>query len=111
MAVRKRRPLLRAAAELANAANGVRPLGREGYITIPAFAFGWPTSEAAPLYLLASVLDALRRGLRGDFSGARGRIALLLTGVTWALLGLLMYRNVRSERYFEAGLRETLGDD
>ncbi|MCW2663123.1 MAG: nlhH 8, partial [Mycobacterium sp.] len=31
--MRRRFPLLRASAELLNAANGVRPLGREGYIT------------------------------------------------------------------------------
>lgn len=108
---RRRFPLLRAAAELANAANGVQPLGREGYITLPVFAFGWPTSEAAPLYLAGSVLDAVRRGLRGDFRGARGRIALTLTAIAWALLGLIMYRNVTSKRFFEEPLREALGDD
>lgn len=108
---RRRFPLLRAAAELANAANGVQPLGREGYITLPVFAFGWPTSEAAPLYLAGTVLDAGRRGLRGDFRGAKGRIALALTAIAWALLGLIMYRNVTSKRYFEEPLREALGDD
>ncbi|OBB78461.1 alpha/beta hydrolase [Mycobacterium sp. 852014-52144_SCH5372336] len=108
---RRRFPLLRAAAELANAANGVQPLGREGYITLPVFAFGWPTTEAAPLYLTGSVLDAIRRGLRGDFRGARGRIALALTAIAWALLGLIMYRNATSKRYFEEPLREALGDD
>ncbi|KUI35862.1 esterase [Mycobacterium sp. IS-1590] len=108
---RRRFPLLRAAAELANAANGVQPLGREGYITLPVFAFGWPTTEAAPLYLGGSVLDALRRGLRGDFRGARGRIALALTAIAWALLGVIMYRNVNSKRYFEEPLSEALGDD
>lgn len=69
--LRRPRPVLRAALEVLNAANGVRPLGREGYVTLPVFAFGWPTTEVAPLYLGASVLDAARRGLRGDF-GARG---------------------------------------
>ena len=57
----KPRPLLRAALELANAANGVRPLARDGYPTIPVFAFGWPTSEMSPLYLGGSMLDAVRR--------------------------------------------------
>ncbi len=106
-----RYPLLRAVAELVNAADGVRPIAREGYITIPVFAFGWPTSEAAPLYLVGSLADAVRRGLRGDFRGARGRIALALTAVAWALLGLIMYRNVKSEPYFSEPLREALGDD
>ncbi len=59
--MRRRWPLLRATAELLNAANGVRPLGREGYITIPVFAFGWPTTEMSSLYLTGSVLDAVRR--------------------------------------------------
>ncbi len=73
---RRRYPLLRAVAELVNAANGVQPIAREGYVTIPVFAFGWPTSEMSPVYMAVSMLDALRRGLRGDFRGTRGRIAL-----------------------------------
>ena len=109
--MRRRWPLLRAMAELLNAANGVRPLGREGYITIPAFACGWPTTEMSPLYLTVSVFDAVRRGLRGDFRGPRGRIALVLTAVAWALLWLIYRRNVASKPYFEEPLRETLGDD
>lgn len=108
---KRRYPLLRAAAELVNAANGARPLGREGYITLPVFAFGWATTELSPLYLAASVLDAVRRGIRGDFRGARGRIALVLTAITWTLLGLIHYRNVTSQPYFEEPLREALGDD
>jgi acetyl esterase/lipase len=109
--VRRRFPLLRASAELLNAANGVRPLGREGYITLPVFAFGWPTTEMSPLYLTGSVLDALRRGLRGDFRGPRGRIAMLLTAIAWALLWLIQHRNMASEPFFEEPLREALGDD
>ena len=109
--MRRRWPLLRATAELLNAANGVRPLGREGYITIPVFAFGWPTTEMSPLYLTGSVFDAVRRGLRGDFRGPRGRIALALTAIAWALLWLIYRRNVASKPYFEEPLRESLGDD
>ncbi len=109
--MRKRFPLLRASAELLNAANGVRPLGREGYITLPVFAFGWPTTEMSMLYLTGSVLDAVRRGLRGDFRGARGRIALLLTAIAWALLLLIQRRNVASKPHFEEPLREALGND
>ena len=109
--MRKRFPLLRASAELLNAANGVRPLGREGYITLPVFAFGWPTTEMSTLYLTGSVLDAVRRGLRGDFRGPRGRIALVLTAIAWALLWLIQRRNVASKPHFEEPLREALGDD
>ena len=107
----KPRPLLRAIAELANAANGVRPLAREGYPTIPVFAFGWPTSETSPLYLAGSMLDALRRGLRGDFRDGRGRIALLLTVTAWGLLYRIHRRNVGSQPYFEDPLRAALGED
>jgi acetyl esterase/lipase len=109
--VRRRWPLLRASAELLNAANGVRPLGREGYVTLPVFAFGWPTTEMSMLYLTGSVLDAVRRGLRGDFRGIRGRIALLLTTIAWALLWLIQRRNIASKPHFDEPLREALGDD
>ena len=108
---KRRYPLLRAIAELVNAANGVRPIAREGYITIPVFAFGWPTSEMSPLFMAGSMLDAVRRGLRGDFRGTRGRIALLLTAIAWALLYLIHRRNVSSQPHFEDPLREALGDD
>ena len=76
------RLLLRTGLELANAANGVRPFGRDGYPTIPAFFLGWPTSEMAPLYLAGSVLGAGVRGWRGDYRGRRGRIALALKVIT-----------------------------
>jgi acetyl esterase/lipase len=108
---KRRYPLLRAVAELVNAANGVQPIAREGYPTLPVFAFGWPTSELSPVYMGVSMLDALRRGVRGDFRGARGRIALVLTAIAWALLYLIHRRNVASEPHFEEPLREALGDD
>jgi acetyl esterase/lipase len=108
---RKRYPLLRATAELVNAANAVRPLGREGYVTIPVFFLGWPTGEAAPVVAGASMLDAVRRGLRGDFKGPRGRIAVALTAIAWGLLGFIYLRSAKSQESFEGPLRETLGDD
>ncbi|MGE2833224.1 alpha/beta hydrolase [Mycobacterium sp. SMC-4] len=108
--MRKPRPLLRATAELLNAANGVRPLAREGYLTIPVFAFGWPTSEMSPLYMAGSMLDAARRGWRGDFRGPQGRIALLLSAISWGLLYLIHRRNVASQPHFEDPLRDVLGD-
>jgi acetyl esterase/lipase len=107
----KTRPLLRAVAELLVAANGVRPLARQGYITIPIFFLGWPTSENAPLLFTGSALDAARRGLRGDFAGRRGKVALALTASAWALLGLIHFRNLRSAEPLEAGLRAELGED
>lgn len=109
--VRRRRPLLRTSLELANAANGVQPFGRDGYPTIPAFFGGWPTTEMAPLYMAGSMLGAVVRWIRGDYNDRRGRIALLLKVITWGLLWLIQRRNVASEPYFEEPLRETLGDD
>ncbi|KKC02752.1 esterase, partial [Mycobacterium nebraskense] len=73
------RPLARAALELANAANGLRPLARKGYSTVLVFWFGWPTSEVPGIYFSVSLLDALRRGRRGHFAGRRGKAALALT--------------------------------
>ncbi|MEU0497315.1 alpha/beta hydrolase [Mycobacterium sp. NPDC006124] len=109
--MRRRHPLLRGVAELLLSANAVQPLGREGYVTIPVFFLGWPTGEAAPVVAGASMLDAARRGLRGDFRGTRGRVALGLTALSWATLGFVYYRNARSQESFEAPLRDTLGDD
>src|SRR5262245_19088178 len=110
-AVRRHFPMLRATAELLNAANGLRPIAREGYVTLPVFAFGWPTSEMSMLSLTGSVLDAVRRGLRGDFRGARGRIALVLTAIAWVLSLLIQRRDMAAKPYFVEPLREALGDD
>src|SRR3569833_1365685 len=61
--------------------------------------------------MAGSVFDAVRRGVRGDFRGARGRIALVLTVIAWGLLVLIQRRNIASKPYFEDPLREVLGDD
>jgi acetyl esterase/lipase len=112
MRPRKPRPLARAAVELINAANGLRPIARRGYSTVLVFWFGWPTSEAPGLYFSASLLDALRRGRRGDFAGPRGKAALALTAASWAILGVIRYRGVTTPGpVLEAGLREQLGPD
>jgi len=105
------RTLLRGAAELANAANGVRAFARGDNAGIPAFAFGWPTSELAPWLLGASVLDAGRRARRGAFRGPAGVIALLMTVASWALLLVSHRRNVESGPRLEDALREILGAD
>ncbi|WP_297596210.1 alpha/beta hydrolase [Mycobacterium sp.] len=111
-AIRRPRPLARAALELANAANGLRPLARKGYSTVLVFWFGWPASEVPGVYFSASLVDALRRGRRGDFAGRRGKAALALTAVSWAILGVIKYRGVTTPGpVLEAGLRDQLGDD
>jgi len=110
--VRRPRPLLRAATELVNAANGYWPLGRQGYGTVAVFWFGWPTSEQPQWYLGASVTDAARRALRGDFRGRRGAAALVLTALSWVILTAIYRRNLTTpHRVLRAALVEGLGTD
>jgi acetyl esterase/lipase len=102
----------RAIVELANAANGFRPLSRKGYKTLAVFWFGWPTSELPLLYLAGSTLDAVRRGLRGDFRGRRGITALVLTVLSWLFLGAIQRRNMTTPKpILHDALVEGLGDD
>lgn len=98
--------------ELLNAANGLRPLSGSGYSTVLAFWLGWPTSEVPGVYLGASVLDALRRGRRGDFGGLKGKAALALTAAAWVILAVIRYRGATTPGpVLEAGLTEQLGPD
>ncbi|WP_102417870.1 alpha/beta hydrolase [Mycobacterium sp. 4858] len=106
------RPLARAALELANAANGLRPLARKGYSTVLVFWFGWPTSEVPGIYFSVSLLDAVRRARLGHFAGRRGKAALAMTAASWAILGVIRYRGITTPGpVLEAGLREQLGHD
>jgi acetyl esterase/lipase len=110
--LRRPRPLTRAALELLNAANGLHPLTRNPYATLPEFWLGWPTSEVPEIYLTASVLDALRRGRRGDFTGPKGKAALALTAAAWSILAVIRHRGVTTAGpVLESGLREQLGPD
>jgi acetyl esterase/lipase len=107
--LRRPRPLLRAILEFVNALNGFRPLSRKGYLSFLVFQFGWPTSELPTLYLAASVLDVLRRGLRGDFKGRRGLVALAVTAASWVVLVLIRRCVVTSGPLLQDSLREELG--
>lgn len=110
--LRKPRPVSRAAVELLNAANGFRPLGRKGYRTLAFFWFGWPTSEVPGYYLAASILDALRRGIRGDFRGRRGIIAVALTAISWLVLVAIQRRGATTPKpVLRAALVDGLGSD
>ena len=109
--LRRPRPLLRAAVELANAANGFRPLARKGYLTIAVFWVGWPTSELPAFYAAGSMFDAVRRGLRGDFRGRRGIAALALTVLSWGFLAAIQRRNLTTPRpVLRKALVEGLGE-
>lgn len=107
----KHMPLLGAAAELANAANAYRPLTRHGWPAIGVFAFGWPTSENAPLVASGSALGALWHALRGDYRSTSGRISLVLKVLSWILLAIVYRRGVTSRPFFEDPLTEVLGPD
>jgi len=110
--LRQPRPLLRAIVELINALNGLRPLSRNGFLTVPVFWFGWHTSELPRLFLSASALDAVRRCRRGDFAGVRGKVALALTGAAWAVLATIYRRDVTTPGpVLTAALRDGLGAD
>ena len=110
--LRRPRPLARGVVELTNAANGFRPLGRQGYRTLAMFWFGWPTSELPLFYLAGSMLDAARRGLRGDFRGRRGIAGLTLTALSWPILVAIHRRNVTTPQpVLHAALVEGLGED
>lgn len=102
--------LLRAGLELFNAANTFRPFARQGYRTIPFFSSGLITGELTPWVATASVLDAARRGRLGRFRGPAGRTALGLTAASWVILGLILRRNIGSWPYFDAPLREAIGE-
>jgi acetyl esterase/lipase len=111
-ALRKPRPLARAAVELVNAANGLHPISRNPYASVLVFWFGWPTSEVPGLYAAASILDAVRRGRRGDFAGRKGKLALALTVASWPILGMIRYRGATTPGpVLETGLTEQLGSD
>src|ERR1700756_1686104 len=110
--ISKPRPLARAAVEFVNATNGLRPLARRGYGTVLVFWFGWPTSEGPFLYAGASMLDAVRRGRRGDFRGRKGKRARALTAASGPILGMIIYRAVTPPGPVrEAGLTEQVGPD
>ena len=110
--MRRPRPLTRAAVELINAANGLHPISRNRYASVLVFWFGWPTSEVPGLYATASILDAVRRGRRGDFAGWRGKLALAVTVASWPILGMIRYRGATTPGpVLETGLTEQLGSD
>lgn len=110
--IRRPRPLLRALVELANAINGLRPFFRNGSAMVLSFPLGWPTSELPGLLLGVSVLDALRRGGRGDFRGRRGVVALALNALAWLVLLVIHRRGVTTPGpVLNAALADGLGTD
>ncbi|MFV0495472.1 alpha/beta hydrolase fold domain-containing protein [Mycobacterium sp.] len=110
--LRRPRPLTRAIVEFVNAANGLRPISRNPWASVFEFWPGWPTSELPALYAGVSAIDAVRRGRRGAFSGPKGRLALAITAASWAVLGTIAYRSVKTPGpILQTALAEALGPD
>ena len=106
------RPVSRGAVELLNAANGLHPLTRNPYVSIGEFWLGWPTSEVPGIYAGLSVLDAIRRGRRGDFAGPKGKLALGLTAASWAILATIRVKAVTTPApILQSALTDQLGAD
>ena len=92
------------------AANAIRPLG--GYFgSVPAFAFGWLTSELAPQLLAVSAADtAVELAWRRPHG--RGSTAGLALGLASAgALGYLVHAARKTPAQMEAALTESLGPD
>ena len=81
---KRRRPLLRAPSELANAANGVRPFGRDGYSDHPGVLVRLADHrDGAAVPRRFDARRACGAGCAAITPVVRGRIALLLKGITW----------------------------
>lgn len=103
------RQLLAAAIGLANTANALHPFSRSGYVTVPNFMVGLPTSEL-PLAALGVSATRLAYALaRGRISGRTGAASVALTAASWAGLIALHRRGLAADRVLDAALTDTLG--
>lgn len=94
---------------LLNTANALHPFSRGGYVTVPNFATGLPTSE---LPLLALGVSAARLGYalaRGRVRGRAGAVSTALTAASWAGLAELHRRGTIADRECERALVDALG--
>ncbi len=98
-------------------ANAVRPLPGNR-TAVPAFLYGWLTSELAPQLLATTAVDAglalrrQRRAARGLGSARRGdRAGLALAAASAGALGWMTLQAVRSAGHVESTLQEGLGAD
>jgi acetyl esterase/lipase len=95
-------------------ANAVRPL-RGRHAMVPAFFYGWVTSELAPQLLTLVVADTATeltvRRPRGGVRSLSDRAGLGLAVASTAGLGYLVRQALRSASHVETTLREGLGAD
>lgn len=103
--------LLTTLAGAAATANALRPAARTGPISVPAFAWGLPTSEL-PLQALAfQGALALAAGRGGGRKGLRGAAGIALTAASAAGLVRLHREASRADEVLEQALRDELGHD
>ncbi|MCA1727538.1 MAG: alpha/beta hydrolase [Actinobacteria bacterium] len=102
--------LIESIVALALTVNAIQPL--PGTPLSPALFFlSWLTSELAPHNFVIQVGISVAFIAGGALDEPSGRIALLLSGITLAGLGLLMWEAQRARGVVERALREGLGPD
>lgn len=94
---------------LATTANGLRPLERHGYASVPAFALGWPVSELPRAVGVLDAAVAARHLARGGARTPLGRLGLAAHLASWAGLVVLDRAAARADDVLEAALVEALG--
>lgn len=106
---RARWQLAASAAGLLNTANALRPFSRSGYVTVPNFLTGLPTSEL-PLPALGLSAARFTYALaRGRVRGRAGAVSSVLTAASWVGLAELYRRGTLAGRECERALVDTLG--
>jgi acetyl esterase/lipase len=103
--------LLAGLAAAANTANAVRPVGRSGPLSLPAFAFGVTPSELpVPTGLFQLATGALL-ARSGGTRGRRGLAGLAAYGLSLAGLVYMHRQAAEAEGILETALRDELGSD
>ena len=105
------RLLLASVIGAASTANALRPIRRTSLLSTAAFASGLPTSELPVQSLAAQAVLAAVAGRGGGYGGVRGRLALALTGASFAGLAQLHRDSLRSAEILEHALADGLGSD
>ena len=81
-------------------AGAVRPISRNGLLSMTAFASGLPTSELPVQTLAAQTVLTAVTGRGGGDRGARGRLGLALAGASFGGLVQLHRDSLRTGRFW-----------
>jgi acetyl esterase/lipase len=93
---------------LLNTANALRPFSRSGYVTVPNFVTGLPTSEL-PLLALGVSVARVGYGLaRGRILGRAGAASVAVTALSWAGLAELHRRGTHAGEICDQALAEVV---